>query len=271
MTVVRFAHSDTVAPSPQPTASGNVAVAGFGDMPRSGPPRVRSSDTAPLSPARSALAQHQTNLAALAAEVERVSRPVNRLRDQLAQAQDELAHAEANLAAIDGGHAAALAQAARDGTSAPTLSPSSVGAEEALQRARRSCNSLRQALAEVTEDQQHANANLAMAQQRFDPLVLACLVEDYNKSAWAYAEARGRFFDAEAEVLGLLECIGQHGRDLEQKTPGSGIPWLRQLEALRNPDGRPPAREFGPHDIGVAAARWTSVIGKLAHDPGASF
>jgi hypothetical protein len=277
--VVRLAHASAVTPSTELAASGSVAIAGFGDTARMGPPRPRTVDTstmipakAPLSPARQALENHRASIARLSAEVERVSKPVDWLRGRLDAATGELQHAEANLSQIDHAHAAALAQAARDGASAPALPPSSAGAEEALQRSRRNVNSVRQALTECTEDQLKANNNLAVAQQRFGQLTLAVMVEEHAALLREWAAKKEQYIDAEAALLGLEHAIGARGRDLEQNKPGSGIPFLQKLEALRRGEhGAVPTRELTPHDIAAASSRWLAVLRRLETDAGADF
>src|SRR5689334_15821323 len=67
-------------------------VQGLTPSSRMGPPL--EAPLPALSPARTALADHLAHLVKLAAEVERASRPVDRLRDQLSAAMVELQNAE---------------------------------------------------------------------------------------------------------------------------------------------------------------------------------
>jgi chromosome segregation ATPase len=155
---------------------GTVAINGHAetDAPplRLGPPRPCAETVSPtLSPARRALADHQATLAKLAAEFERVSKPVDRLRDQLAAANIELQNAEHVLADIDKQHSAAIAKAARENCC--SMEPvESAEAEAAVSRARRNVNSVRMALDEVSQDQIRANQNLEAAGTAFDALAL---------------------------------------------------------------------------------------------------
>jgi hypothetical protein len=135
---VRIAQADTQTPHAQLDAHGAVAVNGSAtaDTPtsRMGPSRT---ETVPaLSPARQALAQHQAHMVRLAGDLERVSKPVDRLRQQLAEAMSELGRAEAGLAAIDAEHSARIAEAARlDAGSVDP--PGSTAAEAAIERSAR--------------------------------------------------------------------------------------------------------------------------------------
>jgi hypothetical protein len=272
---IRLGRSESEAPLAQLNGFGNVEVAGAAEMPfrRAGPPTPRSAPSADLSPARTALAAHIAELQRFAANLERTQRPVAKLSAQLTEALAQLSAAERTLANIDTQRAAALAAAARsDGEAeASVSSPSDTDAEAAVDRARRNCNAFRAALSECQADQHNASVAFEAHKARTEPLLLNVLCEEYNKLATTYHEARNNFFDAEAAVLGLLESIGQHGRNLEQKAPGSGIPWLRTLERLRDPVGKPAAREFGPRDIAVASSKFNAVLTMLATDAEAAF
>jgi hypothetical protein len=237
-----------------------------------GPPRPRAETVSPtLSPARQALADHQAALAKLSAEIARVSKPVDRLRQQLSAAMLELQNSEHVLADIDKQHSAAIAKAARDNCcSAEPVE--SEDAEAAVSRARRNCNSIRQALAECSEDQVRANANLEAAKTQFDQLTLAVLVEEFNTFRENWARKRDEFHLAEIDMLGLLQALGERGRELEASAPGGGLVWLRQLEKLQPPwhlDAGHVERG-GPREISVAASRWSAMLAKLKSDPNAT-
>jgi hypothetical protein len=278
----RTGAADTVMPGLVFNGHGAVAVEGRADVntapARAGPPRPRSeaptADTpAPLTQARAALADHLAHLSQLAVEVERTAKPAERLRQQLTAAVAALSVAEAALAGIDRQHAAALATSARDGTDAPTFPPSSAAAEGAVDRARRNCNSIRQALDECQRDQIVAAANLEAGKTRFDQLALAILVEEHHARVACWARARDAYHLAEIELISLHEAIGQRGRDLESKTAGAGLVWLRQLEKLRQPwniaSGH--IERGGPKEINTAASRWSAVLHRLKSDPNATF
>jgi hypothetical protein len=281
-TPVRLATADNETTRSQLVAAGAVAVNGSAEAStpttRMGPPRARS-ETVPaepaetaLSPARAALAQHLTHLTKLTGDLERVSKPVDRLRAQLAEAMAELQKAESNLATIDAEHSARIAEAARldAGSVEP---PGSTDAEAAIERSRRNVNSIRQALAECSNDQQRAHANLEAAKTAFDQLALRIFVEEHDVRLEAWARARDLYFISEVELLGLHEAIGQHARDLQDKVPGAGLPWFQRLEALRPPwtlaHGH--VTERSPRAIMASASRWAAVLIKLKSDPSATF
>jgi hypothetical protein len=238
---------------------------------RSGPPRPRT-DPAPLSPARAALAAHLSTLARLAAVADRAGQPVKHLNAQVAAAVAELGRAEANLAAIDAQHAARIAAEAREGARSGHAPPESSDAEVAVSRARRLCHSLRMALDEVGHDYACVAADLAAAKRCFDTLVLELFTEEHHQHLATWSKARDAFHREEATLLGLHDAIGERGRDLEAKTAGAGIPWLRRLESLRPPwDLETGLVERGPREVRAAAARWAEVLVKLKVDPDASF
>jgi hypothetical protein len=272
---VRLASADVEA-GLSGAALGTTEVTGHAeaDMPtaRSGPPRARSEAVSPaLSPARAALAQHQTNLAVLAAECDRTSKPVARLRQQLTEATAELGRAEVALNAIDAEHSARIAEAARlDGCSIEP--PNSTAAEIAVERGRRNVNSVRMALDECAQDQIKANSNLEALRARLAELLLPILVEEHHARLEVWARARDALYVAEVELLGLHVAIGQYGRDLQEKAPGAGIPVLQKLETLREPwhiaDGH---AERGPREVSAASSRWSAVLHRLRSDPNATF
>jgi hypothetical protein len=242
---------------------------------RSGPPRPRTAEAASpaLSPARQALADHLGNLEKLAAEVARKAKPVDRLREQLAAAQVDLANSELVLNNIDAAHSAAIAEAARvGGCSAEPVE--SADAEAAVARSRRHVNSIRQALEEVNADQIKANQNLESAKASFDQIALDILVEEFNIRLPQWALQRDKFHLAEIDMLGLLQALGQQGRDLEAATAGSGLVWLRKLETLQPPWHHLEAGHVergGPREVSAASSRWSAVLHRLKTDPGATF
>jgi len=269
----RLATADNVAPRTELNAHGSVLVNGHGsaDMPRMGPPRPRSETVPALSPARTALAQHIEHLATLAAEVERASRPVHWCKSQVNKAQGELVEAEAALAAIDNAHSARIVEAAKNGTFSEQP-VESAEAEAAVSRARRNCNSVRQALAECEGDLQRANANLEAANANFAPLALAVLVAEHHAHLARWAKARDAYHLAEVQLLGLHSSIGEYGRTLESKAPGAGLGWLRQLEKLHPPwNIESGQQERGPREVAAAAGRWAVVLERLRADPNAAF
>ena len=275
---VRLATADTIAPRSELAAHGEVAINGSADAaapePRAGPPRKRSETVSTaLSPARQALADHQANLVQLQAEVDRVSRPVNRLREQLAAATIDLQNAEMVLTNIDALHSAAIAEAARVGccSSEPV---ESADAEAAVSRAARHVNSIKMALDECVQDQLRANSMVEAARPHFDQLALAVLCEEFNTRLEDWSRKRDAFHIAEIDLTGLLQAIGQRGRDLEASTPGAGLVTLRQLERMQPPwshleHGH--VERGGPREVSAASARWTAVLHRLASDPNASF
>jgi hypothetical protein len=274
----RLAVLDQHTPASELAAHGSVAVNGHADdaMPptRMGPPRPRVEAPSPaLSPARQALAHHLGNLAKLAAEVERKSKPVARLREQLGAAHVELQNAERVLADLDAQHSAAIAEAARVGCcSAEPVE--SADAEAAVERARRNCNSVRMAMEEVNRDLVQANANLTAADAHFDRLALAILVEEHEAHLLIWAKARDAYHLAEINLIGLLAALGEHGRTLESSAPGAGLVWLRQLEKMQPPwhhldHGH--VERGGPREVSAASGRWSAVLHRLKTDPGATF
>jgi hypothetical protein len=243
-------------------------------MPRMGPPRPRSETVSPaLSPARQRLANHLAHLGELAAEAERKSKPVEWCEAQVRKVTAELAEAEAALAAIDADHSARIVEAARrDSCSAEPLE--SVEAESRVAHSRRNCNSVRTALEEVRQDQIRANANLTAAHTHFDQLALAILVEEHEAHLQHWARQRDAFYLAEIDLLGLQDAMGAYGRELQDKAPGAGIPWLQQLEKLRPPwhhldHGH--VERGGPREVSAAASRWGAVLHRLKSDPDANF
>lgn len=264
----RIGHSDVIVPSAELTAAGAVAVNGSADVPRMGPPRPRSPDAppAPPTPARAALAQHQAALIELQADHQRASKPVEFLRAQLASATSDLQRAEAKLAEIDATHSAALAKAAREGTEV-VAQPSSMDAEAHVSRARRNCNSVRQALDECLRDQQGASAAHEAAKAKFDQIALAILVEEHEAHLRLWADAHARSVEAELVILGLQEAIGEHGRALNQKD--GSVAWLQALERLRQPSNAAAPVEAGPRQLSAAAQRWSAVLRRLETDPSA--
>jgi hypothetical protein len=275
---VRLATADATAPRSHLAAHGEVAINGSADAaapePRAGPPRKRSETVSPpLSPARTALADHLEHLSKLAAEADRKSKPVQRLRDQLAAAHVDLQNAEMVLTNIDALHSAAIAKAARENC-CPVEPVQSEGAEQAVQRARRNVNSVRQALEECSQDQIKANSNLIAAATHGDALALAVLVEEFNTRLEDWARKRDKFHLAEIDLTGLLQAIGQRGRDLQASTPGTGLTTLRQLEKMQPPwhhleHGH--VERGGPREVSAAAGRWSAVLSRLGSDPNASF
>lgn len=272
---VRLATADTETPRSELAAHGSVAINGSAEaVTRMGPPRARSEAPSPaLSPARAALANHLAHLVKLAAEVDRTSKPVDRLRQQLTEATAELGRAEVALNAIDAEHSARIAEAARlDGCSIEP--PNSTDAEVAVERARRNVNSVRMALDDCAQDQIKANSNLTAARAHFDQLALAILVEEHEAHLQVWAKARDAYHIAEINLIGLLQALGAHGRDLESSVPGSGIPWLRQLEKMQPPwhhldHGH--VERGGPREVSAAASWWGAVLHRVKSDPDANF
>jgi hypothetical protein len=274
---VRVAQADTYTPSSKLDAVGSTEINGHADtspVTRMGPPRPRTAEAAspPLSPARVALVAHLQHLSKLAAECDRTSKPVDRLREQLSAAMVELGNAEHVLAGIDAQHSAAIAAAARsDCCSAEPVE--SADAEANIARSRRHVNSVRQALDECAQDQIKANQNLESARTHFDRLALNILIEEHHLYLDRWAAARDAYHIAEIELVALHEAIGQHGRELQDKAPGAGIPWLQKLEALRPPwnieHGH--VERGGPREVSAASGRWSAVLHRLKSDPGATF
>jgi flagellar biosynthesis chaperone FliJ len=275
----RIANLDTYTPPPAFAGHGTVAVNGSADAAtpacRVGPPRARGEPASNpvLSPARTALAEHLQHLLKLTGDLERVSKPVDRLRTQLSEATSDLQKAERNLATLDAEHSARIAEAARldAGSVEP---PGSTDAEAAIERSRRNCNSIRQALTECSNDQQRAHANLEGAKGGFDQMALRIFVEEHDERLEAWARARDLYYIAEVELLGLHEAIGQHARDLQDKVPGAGLPWFQRLEALRPPwtlaHGH--VTERSPRAIMASASRWGAVLDRLKRgDASATF
>jgi hypothetical protein len=270
---VRTATADTATLRTELEGRGTVEVNGSAEATttacRMGPPRFHP-DAVP-SP-RQALANHFIHLAKLAANHERTSRPVDRLRGQLSQATGDLQRAEAALAQVDAKHSAAIATAARlDNCSVEPVESSA--AEAAIARARRNVNSIRQALEECSQDQVRAAANLESAKAAFDGLALRIFVSEHDARLEHWAKARDAYHVAEITLLSLHAFMGEHGRDMESKAPGAGIPWLSRLESLREPwdisSGH--IERGGPREINQAAARWAAVLAKLKTDPDATF
>jgi hypothetical protein len=264
-------------PTSQLAAHGTVAVNGSAEatapVTRAGPPRPRSETVSSLSPARQALAQHQAHLVKLQAEANLKAKPVARLREQLSQAMVDLANSEHVLANIDAAHSAEIAKAARDNCC--SVEPvESAEAEASVQRARRNVNSVRMAMDECVQDQQRANAVVEAARPHFDALVLAVVVEEFGTRLTQWARQRDKFHLEEIDLMGLLQALGQHGRDMEASTPGAGLVWLRQLEKLQPPwhhleHGH--VERGGPREVSAASGRWSAVLHRLKSDPGATF
>ena len=243
---------------------------------RAGPPPTPRNHGG-LSPARQALAQHIEQLEKLAADLETKQKPCRWLQEKLSAATAELGRAEAALAAVDAAHAAALAQAARSaGAATPApVSPPSAGAggaeEAAVHRARRDCNSVSMALNEVRQDEARAAAAFEQAKARGAELELQVFVELHHELLKIWADAHEKEVVAEQRLLSLHEAVGEHGRALEAKTPGSGLVWLRALEKMRTPPpGAAPARELTPRDIMNGAAQYASMVERLKTDAGAT-
>jgi multidrug efflux pump subunit AcrA (membrane-fusion protein) len=249
---VRVAELDTVAPPLHLAACGAVAVDG-------------------LSPARTELAAHIAQLARLTAKADSAGRPVARLIEQSTQATAELTKAEAALAVIDAAHSARLVEAARANTG-PTEPVESEAAEAALSRARRACASVKMALDEVRREHDRANAELEAAKVGFDDRALCILLEEHHAHLEHWAKARDEFYREEAALLGLHAALGQHGRNLEGKTPGAGLSWLRQLEALHPPWSIAHGHiELGPREVNAAASQWAAMLDRLKADASATF
>jgi hypothetical protein len=266
----RLAVLDKHMPASELAAHGEVAINGSADtttpLTRMGPPRA-------LSPARQALADHIAHLGLLAANLERLSKPVKWCQAQVQKAQAKLAEAEAALAQIDADHSRRIVEAAkRDSCSAEPLE--SVEAENRVAHARRNCHSVKMALDEVSQDQIQANANLEAAGARFDQLALAILVEEHEAHLLIWAKARDAYHLAEIDLIGLLAALGQRGRDLEASAPGAGLVWLRQLENMQPPwhhldHGQ--VERGGPREVSAASGRWSAVLHALRSDPNATF
>jgi hypothetical protein len=281
--VASLGSADTVAPPLQPAAHGVVAVNGSADTPfRSGPPsprRLDGRDITPspakpsmLSPGRAALASHLATLAKLAAEAEHASKPVQRLRDQLASATATLGQNEAALANLDSQRSAELSRAAREGIEVLPLLVSYVDAEDAVNRSRRDCNNVRQALAECEADWRQANANLNAAHTHFDALALAILSgEEHNAKLERCLKLRDQFYLAEIELLSLHQMIGARGREIHTKT--GDVKWLQKLETLHEPwmmsDGLVERRDA--KKMAADTNKWASVLQRLQGDATARF
>jgi hypothetical protein len=176
------------------------------------------------------------------------------------------------LAAIDAQHSAAIAAAAREGCcSAEPVE--SADAEAAVSKCRRLVNSIRQALEEVAGDQIRANSNLEAAKADFNRLALAVLVEQHHLALDKWAGLRDQYHTAEAAFRGLHQAIGQFGRDLEDKVPGSGIYVLQTLEKISAQPWHLDRGhvEMGPREVNAAASKWASMLVRLKTDPGATF
>jgi hypothetical protein len=243
------------------------------DLPaRAGPPRPRSEALpAPVpSKARGELNAHIQLSARLAADVEKADRPVAKLNAQLSQAMAELAAGERVLAEIDTRRAAAIAAAARQGGEVvlPPAGADSEAATAAIEHSRRTVNALRLAIQECSADQARAVAASAEAKARGEGLLLNVLIEFHSKQVLDWARARDVANTLEAELCGLLEAVGQHGRDLEAKTPGAGLVWLRQLEKMRPPFQNLDVGlvELGPKEVFAASRRFLGMLERLRSD-----
>jgi hypothetical protein len=264
---VRLATADATTSCSQLSAHGEVTVNAV-------TPRPRTETVTPtLSPARAALANHLAHLTKLSTSADNVSRPVARLREQLSAATIALSNAELVLANLDKQHSAAIAKAAREDCC--SVEPvESANAEAAVQRARRSCNSIQMALAECSEDQIKANAALTAAATNFDAIALRILVEEFEARLQHWAHKRDAFHFAEIDLLGLLQAIGQYGRDLESSAPGAGLFWLQRLEKLQPPwhhldFGH--VEHGGPREVSAASSKWSAVLVRLKSDANATF
>jgi chromosome segregation ATPase len=266
----RLASLDKDTPPSTLEATGSTLVNGSAsdDLPAT---RMERSETVPLSPARQTLQEYLGHLANLSAELTRTQRPVENLSQRLAAATSDLQKSEADLATIDAAHAAAIAKAAKDDTFS-VEPPRSEETEAAVSRARRNVNTIRMALDEVAQDHERANASVEKAKARFDAITLAIFVEEHTSRLETWAQDRDKFYASEALLRGLHECIGQRGRELEQKTPGAGLLFLRQLEKLRPPWNLEAGhQENGPREVNAAANRWSGVLRRLRDDPHATF
>jgi hypothetical protein len=230
----------------------------------------RPATSSATSPARAALAEHHASIRKLKDEVERASRPVDRLREQSRVAGEQLAAAERELAALDRAHAQGIRDQARGGTPIELEKPAvREKAQGAVDGARRVCNAVQAALAECTAELSVATAALRGAEGMVGPIMLDVLLGEHGPSVARWQSARSAFIGTEAELLGLHHAIAQRGRDLEAQAPGRGVAWLREWERLRGAWLKQAVAEIAG-DIQAASARWSALLARLETDPNAA-
>jgi hypothetical protein len=223
----------------------------------------------PLSPARAALDQHLAAQAKLRTEIQRVEKPVTELRHRLAAAAADLGAAERDLAGAEAAHSAAIAKAAREGSTAP-LPKAPVREEllEHIEEAKRNKAAVERALAECAADLNVATTALRGAEGTVGPLILGVVVEEFELVLQAWRQVHEHFSAVDNNLRGLLDAIGARGRAVCEKTPEEGRAWLAERERMSVLCGKLPSAPVG--DFRINSGKWSALLARLATDPAAA-
>lgn len=216
-----------------------------------------------LSPARRILAEQLAAVARVRSDLERASRPAERLREQLRVADEQLAAAEAERAAIDAQHVAAIRDQAKSDAALELLpkAPGSAKAEATTESARRTRDAVRAALAECEAEVDAARKALLARQVHTDGLLLAVIQEEHADKLDRLAVAREAYVTAEAEALAIGALFGEYGR---RQDVANRITWLQAGERAAIIFGKQPGPESTTTAIRERVSSWSAALARMA-------
>jgi hypothetical protein len=224
------------------------------------------TDPVALSPARQALSNELLRIALAQADVDRVSRPIERLREQDRIASEQLAAAESDLAELDRAHAMAIRDQAREGQGGAIelpKAPARAKAEAAVESARHTRDAVRAALVEVQADADAPSVVLAEAMASTDRLVMAVMTEEHDAALDRLARAAAEHEAALTEARAIRAAVLERARGLQKRAPDEARAWYVVGGAMTTAGEKLAVPRTDQRD---ATARWSAAISALATD-----
>jgi hypothetical protein len=231
---------------------------------------VEDDGSVVITPARQALSDQLLRIALAQADVDKVSRPIERLREQDRVASEQLAAAESDLAELDRAHATAIRDQAREGQGGAIelpKAPARAKAEAAVESARHTRDAVRAALADVQADTHGPSIALAEAVASTDRLVMAVMTEEHDAALDRLARAAAEHEAALTEARAIRAAVLDRARGLQQRAPDEARAWYVAGGAMTTAGEKLAVPRT---DQRQATARWSAAISALASDATAS-
>ena len=169
-----------------------------------------------LSPARSALAVHQTKLVAASVACDVARGPILELTDRIEAAKATLRNAESVLAALQTAEAEDVVNCGRNAPANFSVKIAAASAE--VERRKRALAALEAKMVELQRPLTDAELTASVIVSRTQALVAAVIAETADDELAEYFDAQRKFVQAEAKVRTLgAECVRRRWLSLAEK------------------------------------------------------